>query len=86
MATIRDGQQITGMLARFLELRGYNKAAVARKANIDPEDLYAMLGNRKIMTADKYVDICRAIETSTDEITRVAYRGNRGEGSQCAPQ
>lgn len=70
MALIREGQQITVLLGRFLEIKGYNKAAVARKANMDPDDLYAMLGNRKIMTADSYVDLCNAIETNTDEIIK----------------
>lgn len=68
MAIIRDSQQITVMLNRFLEIKGYNKAAVARKANISPDELYAMLTNRKIMTADSYIGICNAIGTNTVEI------------------
>lgn len=75
MAISREGQKITIMLGRFLEVKGYNKAAVARKAGMDPEELYAMLGNRKIMTADKYIDICKAVDTSTDEIVRTVRCG-----------
>lgn len=79
MAIIRGDQQITVMLNRFLEIKGYNKAAVARKAGMAPDDLYAMLTNRKIMTADSYIGVCRAIDANTTEIVNTFQQSDPPE-------
>lgn len=68
---MRSTQQVTSMLNSYLELKGYAKAAVARNAGIKPDDFYAMLTNKKIMTADHFVSVCAAIDTNSTEIMRV---------------
>ena len=55
----------------FLKNKGFNLAEVARKASIRPDDLYGMLSGRRVMTADDFLDICKAVDISTDEVAAI---------------
>lgn len=66
--TLKTNQIVTTKLNVFLEEHAYNKAEVARKAGIDPDALYMMLTNKKIMTADHFVNICNVLGKTPSEI------------------
>ena len=55
----------------FLKSRGFNLAEVARKAEMKPDDLYGMLSGRRVMTADDFIDICKASGATPDDIAGI---------------
>lgn len=68
---VRHEQILTKKLDIYLKMRGFQKAAIARKAGIDPEDFYAILANRKLLLADSFQAICMAMEVSAEEIAAI---------------
>lgn len=69
--SVRQDQVLTKKLDFYLEMRGFQKAAIARKAGIDPEDLYAMLANRKLLLADVFQALCSAMGVRAEEIAEI---------------
>lgn len=61
-------QIVTLKLNSYLENNAYNKAEVARKAGVKPDDFYQMLTNHKMMTADIFVKVCLALGKVPSEI------------------
>ena len=44
------------------------EAEIARKSNISENDFYAMLKNRRIMTADNFIAVCKALDITALEL------------------
>ena len=65
---MREGQIVTQRLKSFLEGKAHNKAEIARRAGLEPDELYAMLGNTRIMTADHFIAICKALNATGSEV------------------
>lgn len=53
----------------YLKHKGFNMADIARKANLKPDDLYNIFSGRRIMTADIFVALCKAIGVVGEEIS-----------------
>jgi plasmid maintenance system antidote protein VapI len=50
----------------FLDDKGYSKTRIARKIGISPVAFYAMLNNKRIMTADILLKLCNTLEVSAE--------------------
>lgn len=65
---MREKQKIPLMVKMYLEDKGYNKADIARKSDIKPDDFYAMLDCKRIMKADDLVSICKVLNISCSDL------------------
>jgi len=60
----RQGQMVTKKIKHYLEDKGFNKAEIARRANIKPDDFYLMLDNFRVMSADEFIAVCKALDVN----------------------
>lgn len=74
--SLKKAQTMPIVVKTYLEKMGYNKAAIARKANLDPDVFYGMLNNSRIMGVDDFKLICEAIPVSWEELVRFGVSEN----------
>lgn len=65
---LKNAQSVPARVSRYLEDQGYNKAEIARKIGVSPDGFYAMLSNRKVMTADIFANLCVALGVSAERL------------------
>jgi plasmid maintenance system antidote protein VapI len=73
-------QSVARNINLYLEDNGYNKAEIARKVGISPNDFYAMLRHKKNMTADVFVDLCSVLKKSADYLANYSGQGIKMAG------
>lgn len=55
-------------LSRIIEKKGYKKSAIARKANMKPQDISDILAGRKVIRADHIPLLAHALEVEPNDL------------------
>lgn len=56
---------------RIIEEKGYKKSAIARKANMKPQDISDILAGRKVIRAEHIPLLANALEVEPNDLFRV---------------